>query len=169
MNTIYEVQDDPAKVTAHMSEDGKTPYCGAILEGDTSDQMVPNCEECDSKFIEELGRMCMHGPLPGKTQKLLMAIMYRYQARFNHAVTDAHKCMENGYPEGSALYEEFKAQFPKPLYGRKLWARDALRLMQRQGIEDDDMRKSLEQVLETGLEPYHSVKGFVSKLHSNND
>lgn len=86
MKTIYQVTDDPTSVQAHMTEDGTTPLCGAVLEGETSDQMIPNCEACDDKFIDDLGRMCMHGPLPPETVRLVLDIMYRYKYRYQRAL-----------------------------------------------------------------------------------
>lgn len=158
MKTIYQVTDE--EVHAHMTEDGVNPYCGAVLEGETSDQMIPNCEECDAKYIDRLGRACMHGPLPAQTQRLLLDIMYRYHARHRRVLVDAHQALENG-PEVGV---EFQRKHPKPLTHWQARARDALRAMRRNGEGTYDDRAALESIVQSGNEPYHTLKALMDRL-----
>jgi hypothetical protein len=151
----------------HLSDDGKTTLCGQPLgDGEVFVESAPvNCIHCDSRFLNDLGNACLQGPLPVETQKVLMAIAFRYQHRYNKLLAAAHDLLDAGIANMVDTYPAFCESYPKPLTFWQRWARDALWTMGRRCIKAPEEQKSLEAILKSGTEPYHTLKGFVNAIN----
>lgn len=136
-----------------------------IFLGDSSEVSCPFCQEiADHVFLDEYYNNAREVgySITKEASKKLYEAARRYQQRFNHAVTCGHRLLEAGSGNDSPEFLAFAASFPAPRsnsYWSK-WAVRVLRNMQDKGVGTEQEEIALRNIITTGMEPYHSLKGF---------